>query len=623
MNNRTLLIPVAAALLILFARPELSCGAELRASDGASSDHFGISGSLSGSIGLLGASEDDSIRGSAYVFRNLDTATGTVTQNVKLTASARAAFDYFGSSVSLFGSVGLVGAQGTNGGRGSAYLFRNLDAATGSVTENAILKGSDIDGFANFGRSVSLAGNSGLVGAPARAGSGSAYLFRNLDTAANTVTETAILAPSTAAQSGDSFGATVYLSGSRALVSAFGQDDLRGAAFLYRDLDTAIGTVTEAARLIASDRQSGDDFGNGAFSGNIALVGAFLKGNVGTGAAYVFRNLDTATATITESAKLLASDPVAEQEQFGKSVSVSGTVGLIGAIGHQVGANTNQGAVYLFLGLDTLSGTVTESVEFTASVGRAQGYFGESVSLEGDRFLVGSDGADGLATFSGKAYTGTISSLTTLDGGNASRLIERISFTSHIDWIVGETTDENRLTLGAGDTARVVDAGHAVFIGKNAGSDGNTLRIDGILKATEVYIGSVAGNADNTLQLENTADFEAAAFRLAPDNLLKIEGNYTAFDNLRTYLGSTELQVWDGNLWQFVDSGNQAGLITSFFTAGYTEVSPVPEPGTAVMLLGCLGVAATMRRRRGSGNLSGPVVPADHRQQVAASPLVP
>jgi hypothetical protein len=55
----------------------------------------------------------------------------------------------------------------------------------------------------------------------------------------------------------------------------------------------------------------------------------------------------------------------------------------------------------------------------------------------------------------------------------------------------------------------------------------------------------VAGNRGNTLQLENTAAFQASAFRLAPDNLLKIEGDYSAIGNLLSYLGSTELQTWD------------------------------------------------------------------------------
>ena len=55
--------------------------------------------SHSGSVGLVGAILDDDNggnSGSAYLFRNLDTATGTVNQNVKLLASDGAAEDFFG-----------------------------------------------------------------------------------------------------------------------------------------------------------------------------------------------------------------------------------------------------------------------------------------------------------------------------------------------------------------------------------------------------------------------------------------------------------------------------------------------------------------------------------------------
>ena len=59
----------------------------------------------------------------------------------KLTASDGAANDYFGNSVSQSGSTGLVGAYyakiGSNTQQGAAYVFRNLDTATGTVTQNA------------------------------------------------------------------------------------------------------------------------------------------------------------------------------------------------------------------------------------------------------------------------------------------------------------------------------------------------------------------------------------------------------------------------------------------------------------------------------------------------------
>ena len=70
----------------------------------------------------------------------------------------------------------------------------------------------------------------------------------------------------------------------------------------------------------------------------------------------------------------------------------------------------------------------------------------------------------------GQAYSGSVSSVTTLDEGNASRTIDGISFISRTDWIIGETTDDNEVTLTAGDSADVTEAGMA-DIGKDFGAE--------------------------------------------------------------------------------------------------------------------------------------------------------
>jgi MYXO-CTERM domain-containing protein len=54
------------------------------------------------------------------------------------------------------------------------------------------------------------------------------------------------------------------------------------------------------------------------------------------------------------------------------------------------------------------------------------------------------------------------------------------------------------VTLSSGDTANVTAAGKAVYIGKNAGSDNNTLTINGTLTANSINVGA-AGNTGNTL----------------------------------------------------------------------------------------------------------------------------
>lgn len=421
------------------------------------------------------------------------------------------------------------------------------------------------------------------------------YLFRNLDTAAGTVTQNARLAASDGAP-GARFGSgAVSLVGTVALAGASGANSTRGFAYLFRNLDTATGPVTESAKLAPSGGTANSEFGFAlSFSGRSGLVGAF-QDDIGTatdqGSAYLFRNLETASGTITENAKLIANDG-ATRDEFGYSVALAGNVGLVTSLRD----DGNRGSAYLFSNLDTATGTVSESVKLVASTRNVGDFFGAAASISGDIFLV-TAGQPDVPGASGRAFSGSVGSVTTMDFGNITRSISGVSFTSRIDWIIGETTDGNRVTLSPGDAANVTATGKAVHIGKNVGSDLNTLQIDGALTANEVYIGSIAGNIGNTLQLENTATFQAIAFRLAHDNLLKIEGNYTAIENLLTYLGTTDLEVWNGSAWMDVNAMNHNALIASTFDAGYTEIFAIPEPSTAALICGGF-IALSLRPRR-------------------------
>ena len=95
--------------------------AKLTADDGAANDYFGYSVSIDGDTVVIGASEDDdkgSNSGSAYVFTR-DTAgdlTSNWTQVAKLTAGDGAADDEFGYSVSIDGDTVVIGALGTTKG---------------------------------------------------------------------------------------------------------------------------------------------------------------------------------------------------------------------------------------------------------------------------------------------------------------------------------------------------------------------------------------------------------------------------------------------------------------------------------------------------------------------------
>jgi cysteine-rich repeat protein len=158
---------------------------KLSASDGAAGDLFGFSVSISGDTVVVGALRDDigpnADQGSAYVFeRNMGGADmwGEVK---KLSASDGAADDRFGISVSISGDTVVVGAVGDDSFRGSAYVFeRNMG---GADMWGEVKKLSASDGAAGdlFGFSVSISGDTVVVGAfgddiGPNADQGSAYI---------------------------------------------------------------------------------------------------------------------------------------------------------------------------------------------------------------------------------------------------------------------------------------------------------------------------------------------------------------------------------------------------------------------------------------------------------------
>jgi len=148
--------------------------AKLLAADGADNDEFGYSVSIDGSRAIIGAPEDNDNgdnAGAAYIFEN---AGSGWTQIAKLLAADGEGWDYFSHSVSISGSMALVGAQGADDygeNSGAAYVFRD----TGSGWEQAAkLLASDGSNYDLFGNAVSLSGSVAIVGAP---DAGAGYVF--------------------------------------------------------------------------------------------------------------------------------------------------------------------------------------------------------------------------------------------------------------------------------------------------------------------------------------------------------------------------------------------------------------------------------------------------------------
>ena len=156
---------------------------KLLANDGAASDNFGFSVSISedGLTVIVGAPFDDASRGSAYIYKYIN----DVWTQQKITATFGEAGDRFGDSVSISGDglTVIVGAWASLGVRGSAYVYKYINA---SWSQTQKLTASDGAGSDYFGYSVSISGDglTAIVGAyrddDKGSNSGSAYIFNYL-----------------------------------------------------------------------------------------------------------------------------------------------------------------------------------------------------------------------------------------------------------------------------------------------------------------------------------------------------------------------------------------------------------------------------------------------------------
>ena len=386
--------------------------AKLLASDGADVDQFGYSVSISGdgNTAIVGANGDDSYRGSAYIYTR---SGSTWSQQTKLLASDGSTSDYFGWSVSMSsdGTTVIVGTyyddneKGTEAG--SAYIYTR----SGSTwTQQAKLTASDGVNIDHFGVSVSMSsdGNTAIVGAygddDKGSNSGSAYIYTR---SGSSWTQQAKLTASDGS-SYDLFGYSVSISsdGNTAIVGAHNDDDKgtnTGSAYIYTRSTT---TWTQQAKLTASDGSVSDYFGYSvsmSSDGNTAIVGAY-NDDGGRGSAYIYTR---SGSSWTQQTKLTASDGSAS-DKFGYSVSMSsdGTTAIVGAY-----YDDSRGSAYIY----TRSGsTWTQQTKLTASDGSRDDQFGWSVSMssDGTTAIVGAYYDDDKGSDAGSAYIYTRSGST-------------------------------------------------------------------------------------------------------------------------------------------------------------------------------------------------------------------
>jgi hypothetical protein len=224
-----------------------------------------------------------------------------------------------------------------------------------------------------------------------------------------TIQQTAELTASNGA-TGDELGTSVAISGSTVVAGAplrtVGSNVDQGVVYVFTE--AAFGgwtNATQTAELTASDGAASDEFGAAvAISGSTIVVGAPFRNNY-QGAAYVYTEpaggwSGTTTNPMTQTAELSASNGGTGYD-FADSVAASGSTIVIGAKSQEVGANTYQGAAYVYSEpAGGWSGTATQTAELTASDGAAGDSLGTAVAVSGSTIVAGAPAHNGT----GSAY---------------------------------------------------------------------------------------------------------------------------------------------------------------------------------------------------------------------------
>lgn len=362
---------------------------------------------------------------------------GPPVQEAILKAAAPGSQDHFATAVALDGDTLLVGAEdedggspGINGdpynddleGAGAAYVF--VFGSSG-WTQQAYLKAPAPKLDEELGAAVAISGDLAVVGAPRTTLDGvrvgAAHVYERSGGTWSHVAELRASNPGF----GDTFGASVAVSGDTIAVGAPNEDSMAtgvdgdqandnssGSGAVYVFVRDGAGW-TQQAYIKASNTGSVDHFGEAlALDGDTLVAGASEEDSAATGingnqanelaeasgAAYVFTRSGT---TWTQQAYLKASNAQG-LDQFGRSLALSGdslAVGAPGEAGFSPGVGANQGsngaaaagAVYVF----TRAGTTwTQQVYIKAQKPGTGDIFGFSVGLAGDLLVVGTPSDD-------------------------------------------------------------------------------------------------------------------------------------------------------------------------------------------------------------------------------------
>ncbi len=303
-------------------------------------------------------------------------------------------YAYFGWDVSLSGDVLAVGSWTEADQAGAAHVFvRNQD----TWEHQRRLTGAESDGWGRFGRTVSVSGDTLIVGAPRaddpEVGSGTAYIFSRTDGDWSLTKRLVNPGPGR----WDYFGDAVAADGRSILAGIRGDDDEAehsGSAQFYGA--NSAGLWEKTVKLIVAPvyGESGERAGNvgrtATADGNYVVLGA-------NGSAHIFQRNDQGTPyDVTDDAWDFQTTVTPgdlnvrdfDDSDFGHGVALSGDTLAVSAPVDYGCCAIGYVSVFRRSGNDWVEEARLMSPE-ADQASWDQDYFGNSVSLHGDTLVVG------------------------------------------------------------------------------------------------------------------------------------------------------------------------------------------------------------------------------------------
>ena len=386
----------------------------------AGQDGFGTSVAISGNTLIIGAPGEDSGStginstpiynrdgsGAAYIFVRSGSAWSQ--QAYLKTLWVDTGEDRFGTSVSISGDTVVVGAPGEDssttgvgstpnnsaGESGAAYVFTR-SGTSWSQSPTGYLKASNTAGYQRFGTSVSIDGDSIIVGAYGESSNttgvdstpnllgfnhGAAYIFARNE---GFWGQQAYLKADPTSSHGDAFfGSAVAIQGNTAVVGIPWRNVTSianrsgGACVFVRNGTT--WSHQALLRPLDSELKFGIQVGTSVgISGDTVVLGSLDDNAEGSGAALVFVRKNAAWARQTK----LKGPQLTAGDQFGASVAISGDTVVVGAPKEDSATlvidttpdegSTDSGAASIFTGLGpdpTLADPTVSGITATSAV---------------------------------------------------------------------------------------------------------------------------------------------------------------------------------------------------------------------------------------------------------------